>query len=919
MTVVGSEVDVAVCVETFLSSPEVDAFNIPEYTHFSLCRVRDGGGISVWINNSFTSDIHLQYQDSNENCAILVCSYAAPGFSKQYVIICYRPPGLSVDKSARFMEELECVINSYWSFSPIIVGDFNLPDIIWSPTAQVASAHGTNARDFINMCNDYSFRQHISFYTRFRKGDNPSLLDLLITTDDVHVENLHSSAPIGKSDHIVIWWNMGILCDDSKSKNCGSDSGTKRFINYGIVEALLGGVDWSCVLRSWDVNNLWNSFISVFEEIIAVASSEARNRTYKEKWMTPDVRKHLNMKTRAWKRYCTSGMDSDWLCYMDIRNTVKLKIREARCAYEYDLVKGDDNKKNLFSHIRSVRKDVCKPRIIRTTDGGTINDPEDIANIFVSTFGKVSGFAYDPPCNLSFEDYTFPDDCSVTYDWVFNKVNIAISMLKNVSYRDVWGADIVKRCSKFLVHPLTYIFQCSLINGSFPDDLKWASVTPVHKGGSIFNFENYRPISLISVFAKIYEYVVRDWILSEAAILEGCICQHGFTAKRSVATNLMEFSNYVHTALDNNLQVDTVYLDISKAFDTVPHYCLINSMKSLGFNPTLVRWIANYLHGRKHRVIINNTTSEWKHLARGVPQGSVLGPILFNIFISGIQNTVKYSSILMYADDIKVFRVVENISDAALLQNDLDNVSAWLGDNYMKVSASKSAVVTYNGRNRDNILYVYRCNSIVIDRKENIKDLGVVFDADFSFRTHVDSVVAKLNTLYFILKNYLCQWTIGLTALIIRTYVRPVFEYCSCVWNSCPSQYSTYRSKLDKIINKFTKLCRDISKKDCNERLRILGLPTLDHRRVRGDCINIYNIMHGNVPVLNRDDFFNMSVNCTRNNGLKIFKPRVNNSLSLHCFPYRAIDHWNNLSSVIVNATNISNFKILFDNCNLDV
>src|SRR5277367_852810 len=272
----------------------------------------------------------------------------------------------------------------------------------------------------------------------------------------------------------------------------------------------------------------------------------------------------------------------------------------------------------------------------------------------------------------------------------------------------------------------------------------------------------------------------------------------------------------------------------------------------------------------------------------------------------------------MYADDIKIFRVIESPRDTNLLQDDLNSVVHWLHTNYMNVSAEKSAVITYSiGGSKDRILKVYKCNDTVITRKDSIQDLGVIFDANFSFRDHVDKIIAKLNILYYILKNYLYVWNVALTALIIRTYVRPVIEYCSCVWSSCPSRYKTYSDRLDKSINRFTKLCKDISSFDCDLRLNLFGLPTLKYRRVRGDCITFFNIIHGNNHVLNKNDFFMMSNNCTRNNGCKIFKPRVGSSSSLHFFPYRNIDCWNKLSYEVVNANNVTSFKILFDNCKL--
>ena len=235
---------------------------------------------------------------------------------------------------------------------------------------------------------------------------------------------------------------------------------------------------------------------------------------------------------------------------------------------------------------------------------------------------------------------------------------------------------ILKECAHQIAPSLCLLFNQSLQHGSIPKEWKLANIIPIHKKGDISNVENYRPISLLSVISKVLKRCVlkklRDHLMSLISS-----AQHGFIPGRSCTTQLVEVLHYIGSILDSGKQTDMIFMDMSKAFDKVSHTALINKLRKYNIGGSLLQWFTSYLHDRQQRVTTLGATSSQKPVCSGVPQGSILGPILFLLYVNDLPDAVTNSTVACFADDTKIFRRIDSITDAILLQDDLNNLESW--------------------------------------------------------------------------------------------------------------------------------------------------------------------------------------------------------------------------------------------------
>merc|ERR1711867_265956 len=333
----------------------------------------------------------------------------------------------------------------------------------------------------------------------------------------------------------------------------------------------------------------------------------------------------------------------------------------------------------------------------------------------------------------------------------------------------------LKQASAELSKPLTLIFNDSLDMGIVPRDWRVANVIPIFKKGDRDKCGNYRPVSLTSIVCKILESILRDRI-NDHLMKHDLIAdsQHGFSSGLSCQTNLLTFFDQIVDNMDRGNTVDVIYLDFSKAFDKVPHSRLIEKVKSLGVNMQTVRWIKHWLQDRKQKVVINGCDSSWANVTSGVPQGSVLGPLLFLIYINDIDQGVGGLSPL-FADDTKLGGVIESCLGTKKLQSDFDKLLEWSEKWQIKFNADKCKVIRFGKFQRDSN---YVMNGQELDWVMEEKDLGVIVDNTLKSSKHCQMVVNKANRMLgMIRRNTSCK-TNPVILPLYRALVRPHLEYC---------------------------------------------------------------------------------------------------------------------------------------------
>ena len=362
-------------------------------------------------------------------------------------------------------------------------------------------------------------------------------------------------------------------------------------------------------------------------------------------------------------------------------------------------------------------------------------------------------------------------------------------------------ALFLKSCKSNLSKALVNIFNLSLSEGVFLDYWKSSYITPIFKSGSKQSVANYRPIAKLQLIPKVFESLVKKRMYEAVKDFISPF-QHGFVSGKSTATNLTLLTNFCVNAVENGSQVDVVYTDFSKAFDRVNHAILLQKLKSLGFHSKLLKWIESYLTNRIQYVKIGPEVSKMFLNVSGVPQGSHLGPLLFLLFINDLPSHISFSSCLIFADDVKIYKVIKSLVDFSQLQSDLNNFYNWCILNDLSLYVEKCSILSFS-RSFSTLIFNYELSDNELQRVYNHKDLGVIFDCKLEFKMHVDYIVSRGNSLLgFITRNskdFKCPYTFK--SLYVN-FVRPVLEYCSVAW--CP-YYKNASNRIKKIQKRFTR------------------------------------------------------------------------------------------------------------------
>ncbi|KAL4088860.1 hypothetical protein QTP88_023944 [Uroleucon formosanum] len=471
------------------------------------------------------------------------------------------------------------------------------------------------------------------------------------------------------------------------------------------------------------------------------------------------------------------------------------------------------NPSNFWKFIKKQRFNSDIPKTL-TLNGASSSNEQDAADMFAIYFKSVYSceVVNDDVSDLKILSFDLPNNAYFTVDDVFHSLS-TLSGAKNVGPDGLPGVFLFQLRS-IIAYPLFLLFRRSLDEGIFPTILKFSSVTPVHKSGVKSDISNYRPISIQSHLSKLFESLVLNSIkpsVNNILIEE----QHGFRPGRSTTTCNLVFSNFVFDSFKKRSQVDVVYTDLAKAFDTVNHSVLLRILETSGFGEPLLSWFGSFLVNRLQWVKLFGIKSNIFSSTSGVPQGGHLSPILFLLFVNSVRNALPLCKLLCFADDMKLFMEINSAADC------------------LKVNASKCRVMTFT-RSRSTILFDYNISGLTIERVDNLIDLGFKLSSTLSPSPHIAMITSRaFKVLGFIMR---LSKDFKLSKSLKSLYcalVRPILEYGSVVWD--PYTVSDI-NQLERVQLRFLRFCCFVLgiphlAHDYTNIANILGLPTLAERR----------------------------------------------------------------------------------------
>ena len=542
-------------------------------------------------------------------------------------------------------------------------------------------------------------------------------------------------------------------------------------------------------------------------------------------------------------------------------------------------------------------------------------------NFFVDQCHPFQNTSVLPNLNLLTEAKL--DSCEITDEQIFN---ILYSLKVNKAHGpDDISVNMIKLCGNGLCVPLKLIFNNILTTGIFPDQWKKANVTPIHKKENKQLIKNYRPISLLPIFAKVFEKIIfanlYNHLVSNNLITSN---QSGFRPGDSVTNQLIYLVHEIHKSFDcsENLEVRSVYLDMSKAFDKVWHEGLVFKLKQNGVTGNLLTLLENYLSSRKQRVALNGKYSDWGLIHSGVPQGSVLGPLLFLVYINDLENGIK-SSINFFADDTSLFSIVRDPNTSAVnLNHDLQLISDWAFQWKMSFNPDPTKpaeeIIFSNKRHRQDHPPL-SFNNITVKQVNEHKHLGLILDSKLTFENHISEKLAQARKGVGVIKYLSSYVPVKTLDQIYKMYVRPHLDFCDVIYHTpkidslfdSSSRLSNWMNEIERVQYQAALAVTGTWKGTNTDKIyEELGWEPLTERRRFRRLVQFFKIQNGLTP-----DYLKIPVPPPRNDGYStrggnvIPRIKCRTTSYMNSFYPHAVKIWNELDPDLRQAPSVSNFK----------
>ena len=898
MYVLEEKFDIVCITETWMNSSILDSeMSISGYTLHRKDRnhvdKHRGGGVAVYVHNDL-SCVHREEIFEQNFPETIWCNINCNG-RNTLIGVCYRAP----DSVQINDEALYSLIDRVSKENVVIMGDFNFPELDWSRPESIGDSH-----PFIECLSNNFLIQLVDEPTR-----ETNYLDLVLCSDPSLVENLVVDEPFETSDHQLVTFS---LVTKKFSRKHTKQTYNYYKADYDEIRQYARMKNWGINLNRFTAKDIWKKLQEDLIEIRQKFVPLNKPRASKCKWATRQVKRLRKAKKQAWLDYVNSGKDIK--LYDIYKEKLRKSVQEnkkAKIEFEKNLANNiKKDSKSFYAYVRSKQRNKVKVGPLKDNAGNIISDSKVTANLLNSYFSSV----------FTNEDLSVIPNPISNFDFANSEIlaelyideNLVIEKLAKLNTNKSQGPDELNPKLLFelrdeICEPLTSLFNVSIQTGEIPQDWRDAVVAPLHKKGSRNKPENYRPVSLTSIISKLLESIVKDRLvkhLDKYSLIRNS--QHGFTSGKSCLSNLLEFFEVVTKILDKGEAVDLVYLDFAKAFDKVPHHRLFKKLEAHGLGGNVLNWIREWLNNRRQKVCIEGEASDWVEVTSGVPQGSVLGPVLFLIYINDIDANLV-STIGKFADDTKMGKSVSSAEGVQKLREDLVKLENWASDWQMSFNTDKCSIIHLGN---DNLKHKYSLCGSELRESTKERDLGIMVDNSMKFSEQCNTAIKNANsTLGLIRRAIKCKSQPIITKLY-KALVRPKLEYCVQAWRP---HLKKHIDNIEKVQHRATKMIEGYKNLKYEDRLTKTDLTTLEERRTRGDLIEVFKMIKG----LNKTDykkFFTIEHNSrTRGHRFKIIKNRSRLDIRKYFFSQRIVNEWNDLPEVVIESESVNSFKNSYD------
>ena len=839
-----------------------------------------------------------------------------------FILIVYRPPSYSNSENESLIHVLQ---ENILGKEIIVVGDFNLPNICWKLPEQLPFDNVPPLdSSFLDVFVSTGLIQWVTEPTFPSSGNT---LDLLLTSDEDRLGNVVVHHPLPACDHCPVLFDyvfQGDIEDNDRDPVCQSYNWHKG--NYDKLNRLNSQVDWDFELGYLNACKAFCRFSEIVTDHIKdCVPQRTPCRKDKPPWRTNPPRGLIRHRHEAWLKYKRARQQQGRksaaaLGAFSEFATVNKGLRkfEVQCQADYEdslIERFRENPKLLHSYVRSKKTIPSSIGPLKLPSGELCSDSSAMSDCLASSFASV--FCKEVPVyqepHQVFRGHIEPISISV---------DDVMAQLLALDTNSAMGPDgihpaVLKNCAPSLAYPLSIIFNRSLEEGKVPQAWKRSIIVPIFKKGHRFEPLNYRPVSLTPVCCKVMEHIISDHLLSyldDNSLLTDH--QYGFRHGRSTMEQLLLVYDDISASVDSGSIVDLVLFDYSKAFDVVCHKVLLTKLHSIGVDGQILSWISSFLTDRKMQVSVKGCFSNCRDVHSGVPQGSVVGPLLFLVYINHVcfKLTSKYK---IFADDIKIYSCVSgNRSGQCLaaglsLQNDINLLYHTSKSWGLKINRDKCAVLRFSRRFKDLVPPHYTLDGSPLPVCQSHCDLGVLVDDRLKFHDHIASVAHKAFGLcHSFLKSTVCR-SPEFMLFLLKTHVRPLIEYASCVWNT---GYNDDLSKLERVQRMWTRNIDSLQNVKYGDRLRVLGLYSVQGRLLRADLIQYWK-MFNDISCIKPETFFaSPPRGGTRGHCFKIHVPYISSDVRKRSFSYRSVSTWNSLPESVVTAPTVACFKTALEN-----